>query len=137
MEAGGAQKGRLRRALWLVLAYAALGLALAGVFLPLLPTTPFVLLAAFAASRGSQRLHDWLLEHSVFGPIIADWERGRTVRRRAKVAAVATMIASLGLMVIVDVPLVAVAIAALAMATVGLWLWTRPEPGSMDVDRLI
>ena len=72
------------RWLWWLLAYTSLGLGIVGIAVPGLPTVPFVLLAAFAAARGSQRLHDWLLAHRRFGPMIGDWEREGAVSRRAK-----------------------------------------------------
>jgi len=59
-------------------------LGIAGMFLPILPTTPFILLAAFCFSRGSQRLHHWLRNNPHFGKIIRDWEEHRAIRTRAK-----------------------------------------------------
>ena len=72
-----------------VLAYVFAALAFVGVVLPGLPTTPFVLLAAWAASRGSKRMHDWLVGHPRLGPPLADWREQRAVSRRAKVLAIA------------------------------------------------
>jgi hypothetical protein len=60
----------MTRWLWWLLAYASLGIGIVGIVVPGLPTVPFVLLAAFAAARGSQRLHAWLLAHRQFGPMI-------------------------------------------------------------------
>src|SRR3546814_13691343 len=74
---------RFRWAWWL-LAYASLGLGLVGVVVPGLPTVPFVLLSAYAAARGSERLHRWLLAPRVFGPMIVGWQVHGAVRRRAK-----------------------------------------------------
>jgi uncharacterized membrane protein YbaN (DUF454 family) len=68
------------------------GLGFLGLFLPLLPTTPFLLLAAFCFSRGSARLHHWLLNHPTMGPIIRDWNENRVIRPRVKVAAVVTLV---------------------------------------------
>lgn len=118
---------RLRWAWWL-LAYASLGLGLIGIAVPGLPTVPFVLLAAFAAARGSQRLHAWLLAHRAFGPMIRDWETQRGVSRRAKRLATAMMGVCAVIMFLTS-PKLWMAMAGTAiMAVVALWLWRRPEP---------
>ncbi|WP_313918950.1 YbaN family protein [Tahibacter sp.] len=67
----------------MALAVVALALGVAGFFLPVLPTVPFVLLAAFAAARGSERLHAWMRNHASFGPMLRDWEREGAVSLRA------------------------------------------------------
>lgn len=113
---------------WLVVAYVCLVVGLIGVALPLLPTTPFVLLAAFAAARGSPRLHAWLLHHRVFGEVIRDWSATRAVARRAKVAALVAMVVAAAAMVWTAPPILA-AVGCMAMAVVATWLWLRPEPG--------
>lgn len=115
---------RLLRALLLLLAVASLGLAVLGLLLPGLPSTEFVLLAAWAAARGSPRLHDWLLRHRVFGPMILHWRSGR-LPRRAKWAASAAMAAAAAVLVVTSTgPLGHGRMAVLAcMAAVLLWLW--------------
>jgi uncharacterized membrane protein YbaN (DUF454 family) len=60
------------------------GLGFLGLFLPLLPTTPFLLLAAFCFSRGSTRMHRWLVEHKTMGRMIKDWNEHRVIRPRVK-----------------------------------------------------
>ncbi|HRO26748.1 MAG TPA: YbaN family protein [Luteimonas sp.] len=123
---------RFRWAWWL-LAYVALGLGLVGMFLPGLPTVPFVLLSAFAAARGSDRLHQRLLADPRFGPMIRDWQAGGTVDRRAKWLATWTMLASAAILVALMLFggrhgwwLIAVPIGC--MTVVAIWLWRRPEP---------
>ena len=115
---------RLRWAWWL-LAWASLGLGLLGVALPGLPTVPFILLSAYAAARGSKRLHGWLLAHRQFGPMIRDWQRHGAVSRRAKRFAVAAMAGGTASAAMADW-MAAVGIGV--MAVVGAWLWMRPEP---------
>jgi uncharacterized membrane protein YbaN (DUF454 family) len=73
-----------RRLPFLWLAWSCIGLGAAGVVLPLLPTTPFLLVAAWAAPRGSPRLWAWLHDHSHFGPLLRAWRDHGAVPRRAK-----------------------------------------------------
>jgi uncharacterized membrane protein YbaN (DUF454 family) len=117
-----------RRLLWLALAYVALALGIVGIFVPGLPTTPFVLLAAFAAARGSRRLHAWLLAHRTFGPMIRDWETSGAVSRRAKWAATIMMALSAAIMFLTAPKPWMAATGTVIMAVVALWLWRRPEP---------
>lgn len=71
-------------------------LAILGVFLPLLPTTPFLLLASACFARGSERMHRWLLRNKLFGSAIRDFEQGKGIARKAKISAVALLWISMG-----------------------------------------
>lgn len=62
-------------------------LGVIGVFLPVLPTTPFIILAAACFARSSPRLEAWLLSHRIFGPLLRDWRERGAIPRRAKLAA--------------------------------------------------
>ena len=115
------------RILWLVVASGSLAVGAVGVVLPLLPTTPFVLVAAYAAAKGSPRLHRWILRHRAFGPVVRDWQASGAVAPRTKRVAVATMALS-AVVVALVAPLAVAAAAGLVMAVVGAWLWRRPEP---------
>ena len=92
------------RPLWLLLGITSLALGIVGVVLPLLPTTPFVLLSAYCFARSSPRLHDWLIGHRIFGPLIHNWERHKAISPRAKVMAVLSMAGVLGMSVAVGAP---------------------------------
>ena len=116
------------RALWLSAGLVALLLGAVGIFLPLLPTTPFVLLAAWAAANGSEKLHAWLLAHRQFGPMIRDWQDGGAVSRRAKWLASIMMSASAILMLLLMPDRWMAAPGIVVMAVVAAWLWHRPEP---------
>ena len=116
------------RWLYLALAWLFLALAALGVVLPGLPTTPFVLLAAWAAARGSPRLHAWLRAHRMFGPTLVAWETSRAVPRRAKRAAVVAMAVCAALTWAFAPKAWMAAVATVTMATVACWLWMRPEP---------
>lgn len=76
--------------------FTALALALAGVVLPLLPTTPFVLLAAACFAKSSTRFHGWLLGQSIAGPLIREWRQYHAMPRRTKRVAYGLMLLSFG-----------------------------------------
>ncbi|MEF2070159.1 YbaN family protein [Consotaella aegiceratis] len=116
------------RLAWLSLGWMALGAGIVGIALPLLPTTPFLILSAFAFSRGSPRLERWLLSHPRFGPMIVDWRREGAISRRAKLVAIVAMALMLigswiglgfGRVVIIQ---------AAVLSAVSIFLLTRPEP---------
>jgi len=115
---------------WLLLAFAllCLVLGLVGVVVPGMPTTVFILLAAWAAARSSPRLHGWLLGHRLFGPMLRNWQNGRTVSRRAKWSATAGMAVCALVLALTAHRAWAVGIAGVVMALVLAWLWRRPEP---------
>ena len=79
---------------YLILGIFFTSLGLVGVFIPLLPTTPFVILAAFFFERGSPKFHNWLLQHKYLGPPLKDWQKYRRIRRKFKVLAVAMILIS-------------------------------------------
>jgi len=113
--------------LWRVLAIVSVALALLGAVLPVLPTVPFLLVAAWAGSRGWPRLETWLLEHPKHGPAIQRWRAHGAVPRRAKWFASTMMVASAAILALSTVPLwVKIAVPTM-MATVAAWLWMRPE----------
>lgn len=78
--------------IWTIVGLLLLLLALIGVAVPLLPTTPFVLLAAFCFARSSPRLHGWLLDSALFGPVLQDWENKRCVTLNVKWLALGMML---------------------------------------------
>jgi len=94
----GKANGRVRehdsplvRGLLIAAGVACVMLGVLGIFLPLLPTTPFMLLAAACFARSSRRFHDWLLANRTFGPLIVEWEKHRAIPRRTKLTAIALM----------------------------------------------
>ena len=118
---------RFRWAWWL-LAYLSLGLGIVGIVVPGLPTVPFILLSAFAAARGSQRLHAWLLAHRRFGPMIRDWQQHGAVSRRSKRLAIGTMALCAVVMFLTAPRWWMAATGTAIMAVVAVWLWHRPDP---------
>ena len=112
---------------WRAFALASLLLGFIGVFVPGLPTVPFLLLAAWAGSRGWPALEAWLLEHPRHGAAIRRWRERGAVTRRAKCWASATMVASLALLFASAAPRALVLGVTPFVAVVALWLWRRPE----------
>lgn len=109
------------------LALGSLALGIIGAFLPILPTVPFILLAAWAAAKSSPRLLAWLESHGEFGKYIRDWRLGGVVSRKAKWAATIMMSFSAVIILFVVSKIWAQVFSIGTMAGVGFWLWQRPE----------
>lgn len=116
-----------QRVLWLTAGTLALGAGIVGIFLPLLPTTPLVLLAAWCFSRGSQRWEAWLLGHSRFGPMVRDWRRHRAIPLRAKQLAFVMMAVSSAI-AWWAMPRHLGWVPAAICAAVAAWMWRLPTP---------
>ncbi len=115
------------RWVWAAFGSIALTLGAIGIFVPLLPTVPFLLLAAFCFSRSSERLHHWLLSHRVFGPPIHNWNTRGAISNRAKKLASISMIAVFALSVFLGLKPVILWIQGITLCLVALFIWTRPS----------
>ncbi len=118
----------MKRAIYLFAGYLSLALGLIGVVLPLLPTTPFVLLAAFFFSRSSEKLHNKLLNNKVFGELIKRWEQDGTIPLKAKLLATFMMLTMVSYPLIyrpldMSVKLLVVGAISLSLA----YIWSRPS----------
>lgn len=119
------QRPLWQRILWLVAGWLALLTGVVGIFLPLLPTTPFVLLAAFCFARGSERWEAWMLNHPRFGPLVRDWREHRAVPLRAK--QFATVMMTIGsVWAVLMMPMGVAWVPPLCCTAVGFWLWRLP-----------
>lgn len=120
--------GPLARVPFLVLGSLSAALGLLGVFVPLLPTTVFLILAAWAFARSSPRLHRALLDHPRLGPPIRRWQSHRCVSRRGKVLALTSMAVSflISAYALSGSPLAIAGVGAV-LAAVALYLLTRPR----------
>ncbi|AVT49222.1 YbaN family protein [Shewanella baltica] len=110
----------LKRGLFLLLGLTALALGLLGIVLPLLPTVPFILLAAFCFARSSERLHHWLMTHPWFADPLTQWQEQRAMRKGLKRKAMVVSALSFSVSIIV-VPILWVKGLLLVMALVLLW----------------
>ena len=116
------------RLLWVTIGLLAILAALLGVLLPLLPTTPFVLLAAFAFARSSSRLHRWLHNHALFGRLIENWNRYGAISLRAKTAGLVSMAAVFGVSVLLGASSFVLIVQALVLSLSAAFIVSRPLP---------
>ncbi len=114
------------RAFYLAGGFLSLVLGAVGAFLPLLPTVPFVILAAFCFARSSPRLERRLLDDPRFGPSIRRWRENGAISRTGKRAALAAFAFSATVALIAS-PFPWSLVALVACATGACWIWTRPE----------
>lgn len=115
------------RAIWAASGLIALGAGMIGLFLPVIPTVPFLILAAFCFARGSERMHRRLLAHPVFGPPIHDWQARGAVSRRIKWLASLSMAAGFAVAVCLALPVSVLVVQGAVMLGVAVFIWTRPE----------
>lgn len=121
-------KRHFRRSLWALGGGIALILGLIGIPLPLLPTTPFLLLAAFCFSQSSEKLHNWLMTHPKLSPPIKDWQRHGAISYKAKFMAAISMGAALLISYFLNVPLYIILIQVVVLICVCVFLFSRPSP---------
>lgn len=118
---------RVARPIWILLGWLSLVLAVIGVVLPVLPTTPLVILAAFAFGKGSPRLQALLENHRRFGPIIREWREKGAIARRYKVMAVGMMALVFGLSLMADLAWPILLVQGVCMAGAAGFVLTRPD----------
>ncbi|MCI4643394.1 MAG: YbaN family protein [Hyphomonadaceae bacterium] len=128
----------LFRGLWIAFGLVCVGLAIVGVALPLVPTTPFLLLAAFAFARSSPRLHAWLIGHKRFGPLIQNWRDHGAISPRTKALSVAMMSVMPPLSLAFSAPVWTVVLQAVILAGSATFILTRPNgPKPLAVEESI
>lgn len=117
-----------KRLAWLCLGLLCVGLGTIGIILPLMPTTVFLLIAAYAFARSSPKLYDWLLGHRFFGPIIKNWREYKAISLRAKRASIISMIVIILLSWLVKAPILVITAQTIILAIVASFILTRPNP---------
>lgn len=113
------------RYFWLGLGWISVALGIAGIPLPLLPTTPFLLLAAFAFGKSSPRFHAWLVNHPRLGPGIRNWQERRAISPKAKVMAMVALLAALGISLATGVDRTILIVQVAVMVAVASFILTR------------
>ena len=118
----------MKKLLWIGLGWISVALGVVGAFLPLLPTTPFLLLAAFAFSQGSEKLHLWITTHPQLGPPIVNWQKHGAIERKVKYYAVGSMLGVVLLTVLIGAPYWALGAQIGVLLCVAGFIISRPEP---------
>ena len=118
----------LTRTFFLLIGLTATLLGIIGAFLPIMPTTPFLIVAAYCFSKSSMRLHRALLELPVFGPILEEWERYGVIPPRVKgIASTVIIVMVTYPLFFKTLPLVLKVIMGMSILGVLLFIWTRPS----------
>ena len=112
--------------LFLLLGWLSVGAAAVGIALPGVPTTPFLLLAAWLFSLGSPRLERWLRSHPRFGPPLREWRERRALSLRAKVTATSLKALAVVLLFLKTGSVLGTALLAILLGAVSVYLWSRP-----------
>lgn len=111
----------------IILGITSLILGVIGILLPLLPTTPFILLSAFCFAQSSDRLHNWLIQHSYFGPTIHDWKQNGSISNKNKFYALVMIILTILLGVFIQLSPAILVIQIGVLSIVSLFILTRPH----------
>ena len=118
----------LNKYLFLSIGLICMALGFLGVFLPILPTTPFMILAAFCFSKSSRRLHNWLLERPHIGKLILDWQNDGVIRKKAKVASTLVIVPLFSYtLIFVQVSVFVKVLVVLIGLGVLCFIWSRPS----------
>lgn len=126
----------MKKLLWNLLGFACLGLAYVGVILPGFPYSIWVVCAAYCFSKGSERMHRWIMNHKLFGPFLTNWGQKRVFPTKMKFFMIGMMSLSLVLMYTGGVAIVGIVSTAVLMLSVAVWAWRFP--GSVaEYDRRI
>jgi uncharacterized membrane protein YbaN (DUF454 family) len=117
----------MKKFLWNVLGFLCLGLAYLGVITPGLPYSIWVVAAAYCFSHGSERMHNWIMNHKLFGPFLRNWGEKRVFPQKMKYFMLGMMSLSLVLMYSSGVKPIGIISTAVFMAIVAVWAWRYPS----------
>ncbi len=115
------------RGLWFISGCICVATGAVGIILPLLPTVPFLLLAALCFAKSSDTAHNWLITHKAFGPPIQDWYQSGAIRRPAKVMATCCILAAFTVSLALGVRWWALSLQAIVLLCISIFIWSRPE----------
>lgn len=116
----------MKKLFWNCLGFLSLGMAYVGVITPGIPYSIFVVFAAYCFSKGSERMHRWIMTHPLFGPFLTNWGEKRVFPIKMKWFMLAMMTTSLAIMAFTGVKLIGIVSTAAFMALVAVWAWRFP-----------
>ncbi len=90
------------RLLYLLLGFITSSLGIIGAFLPIMPTVPFLIIALWAFSKSSQKFHDWLYYHKIYGPMLRDWDKYNVIPIWGKIWACSAMLSSIIIITLIN-----------------------------------
>jgi uncharacterized membrane protein YbaN (DUF454 family) len=120
----------MKKIFWNILGFLSLGMAYIGVITPGIPYSIFVVFAAYCFSKGSERMHNWIMNHKLFGPFLTNWGQKRVFPTKMKYFMLAMMSTSLCIMFFTGVKPIGIISTAIFMACVAVWAWRFP--GSVE-----
>lgn len=116
----------MKNKLFIILGYIFLALGIIGIPLPILPTTPFLLLAAVCFSKGSPKIHSWLLNHRLFGPPLRKWEEDNAISIYAKIIATTSVVLAFSLKIIaLNISITFKVIIGFFLLLLLIYIWSR------------
>ncbi len=113
---------------WFTIGFISLAFGAVGIILPLLPTTPFMLVAAFSLSRSSERWHKWLINHKIFGALIKNWQKYGAINGYAKIVSTVSIVIVFSLSIVMDVNKIVILIQFFVLGSVTIFILSRPLP---------
>lgn len=116
------------RVFWLLAGLLSVAIGAVGVVVQLLPTTPFLLIAAFAFARSSARLNRWLREHRSFGPLIDNWHRDGSIDCKVKRIAIIVLLMTPVITWLFGAPLWIIVCQIVVLSAAAVFILTRPLP---------
>ncbi len=111
-------------------------LGIIGIFLPILPTTPFLLLAAACYAKSSRRFYNWIMNNRIFGPIIREWRQYRAIPRKAKILGMLLLVLTFGSSILFFVPFLWLKIALAGFCLAMLFFMWRIPVRELTADEL-
>lgn len=119
---------KLLKTAYIIFGFISLALGIIGIFLPIMPTTPFILLSAFCFSRGSEKIYNWFISNKYFGRIVKDWEENRVIKLKVKIFVSVTLPFSLIYpLFFKDLSLPLRTLIVIVAISVLTFIWTRPS----------